>query len=237
MSPVHVKKSHSVSGPSTAHQSTPSVYSQVSTYRFVHIARHRVQKMADAINCRASKLQLQIYSRSVKVEKPDGVANSVGGSLVPVFNGNDTIEGKVILDPSCHHSGTLSVTVCPSFFFFCQPVMLIVCPRRRLKVPCVITCYQKAQRPARVNWRAPTGFTSSRRHRQQYMCPLYYRRDQVPHLAMPLQTDDQAHQPSQRRRRWQRGHILSKSLFPVNHYRQLSCPVKGLEHLRERHLK
>lgn len=60
---------------------------------------------------RSLKLEVQIYSPSVRVHQ----GNWVGGSFVPVFSDNDKIEGKVTLDRSCHHSGTLSVTV--SLFF------------------------------------------------------------------------------------------------------------------------
>ena len=56
---------------------------------------------------RSLKLEVQIYSPSVKVRQ----GNGVGGSLLPVFSDNDKIEGKVTLDQSCHHSGILSITV------------------------------------------------------------------------------------------------------------------------------
>ncbi|KAK2461285.1 hypothetical protein APHAL10511_006812 [Amanita phalloides] len=87
--PMHTKhpKSVSVTNPSTF-QSVPSLCSQISTYR-------------------SFKLELQIYSPSVKVQQ----GNLVGESLVPVFSETDRIEGKLTLDPSCHHSGVLFVTI------------------------------------------------------------------------------------------------------------------------------
>lgn len=92
MEPRHIKKAASLSSPSCLSLCQPGLscplYSQVSAYR-------------------SSKLELHIYSPSVKVQK----ANRIGGNVVPVFTENDGVEGKVILDPSCHHSGVVSITV------------------------------------------------------------------------------------------------------------------------------
>ena len=62
---------------------------------------------------RSLKLEVQIYSPSVKVRQ----GNGVGGSLVPVFSDNDKIEGKITLDQSCHHSGTLSISVWLALYY------------------------------------------------------------------------------------------------------------------------
>ncbi|KAF9445537.1 hypothetical protein P691DRAFT_263369 [Macrolepiota fuliginosa MF-IS2] len=68
-----------------------AIYSHVTTYRSV-------------------QLELQLYSPSLKVE--DGSRGPLA-----VFSHNDKVSGKVFLDPSCHHTGKLSVTLEGAFYY------------------------------------------------------------------------------------------------------------------------
>ncbi|KAF8966571.1 hypothetical protein BDZ97DRAFT_1657490 [Flammula alnicola] len=69
-----------------------SVYSHVSTYR-------------------SAKLELQLYSPSLKVYSEDG------HGPMAVFSDHDQVGGKVSLDSSCYHSGRLSISIEGSFSY------------------------------------------------------------------------------------------------------------------------
>ncbi|KAF8637909.1 hypothetical protein AX17_002532 [Amanita inopinata Kibby_2008] len=73
-----------------------SAYPTVPTIVYPHVSVYR-----------SLKLKLQVYSPSVKMQQ----ASHANRGRVPLFGDNDTIEGKVVLDPSCHHSGIVSITV------------------------------------------------------------------------------------------------------------------------------
>lgn len=57
---------------------------------------------------RSLQMEVQIYSNSVKTVQQEG---HEGTKPLPVFGDHDQISGKVILDPSCSHSGRLSIDV------------------------------------------------------------------------------------------------------------------------------
>ncbi|KDR80312.1 hypothetical protein GALMADRAFT_242672 [Galerina marginata CBS 339.88] len=62
-----------------------SIYSHVSTYR-------------------SSKVELQLYSPSLKVHED-------GRGPIAVFGDHDQVTGKVTLDSSCHHTGRLTISI------------------------------------------------------------------------------------------------------------------------------
>ncbi|PFH49933.1 hypothetical protein AMATHDRAFT_62247 [Amanita thiersii Skay4041] len=74
----------------------PSAWKAVSDTLYSHVSTYR-----------SLKLELQIYSSSIRVQHD----NRSSSGLVPVFNTGDRVSGKVILDPSCHNSGTITITV------------------------------------------------------------------------------------------------------------------------------
>ena len=55
--------------------------------------------------CSSAKLELQLYSPSLKVSQD-------GQGPMAVFGDHDQVSGKVSLDTSCHHTGRLSISVC-----------------------------------------------------------------------------------------------------------------------------
>ncbi|KAF8903298.1 hypothetical protein CPB84DRAFT_1774459 [Gymnopilus junonius] len=68
-----------------------SIYSHVSTYR-------------------SSKLELQLYSPSLKVHQD-------GTGPIAVFGDHDQVTGKVSLDPTCYHTGRLTIAIEGSFSY------------------------------------------------------------------------------------------------------------------------
>lgn len=54
-------------------------------------------------------LDMQIYSPSVQMVKLPGLEASQSR---PVFCGEDKVEGKIVLDPSCSQNGRLTISVC-----------------------------------------------------------------------------------------------------------------------------
>ncbi|KAH9478449.1 hypothetical protein JR316_0008904 [Psilocybe cubensis] len=67
------------------------IYSHVSTYR-------------------STKLELQLYSPSLKVHEDER-------GPVAVFSDHDQVTGKVSLDSSCHHTGKLAISIQGSFSY------------------------------------------------------------------------------------------------------------------------
>ncbi|RDB30650.1 hypothetical protein Hypma_005833 [Hypsizygus marmoreus] len=74
--------------------STMSTYSHVSTYRSL-------------------QMDLQLYSPSVKLQQDE----YDGGGPLAVFGDHDQVGGKVILDPSCYHTGKLSISIEGAFMY------------------------------------------------------------------------------------------------------------------------
>ncbi|PPQ73923.1 hypothetical protein CVT26_006549 [Gymnopilus dilepis] len=68
-----------------------SIYSHVSTYR-------------------SAKLELQLYSPSLKVHED-------GTGPIAVFSDHDQITGKVSIDSTCHHTGRLAISIEGSFSY------------------------------------------------------------------------------------------------------------------------
>lgn len=89
----------------------PSSYLSPSIHMFPPTGTHRWESLNyfNSIFDSSSKIELQLYSPSLKVYSEDG------RGPMAVFSEHDQVGGKVTLDSSCGNTGRLSVSVCMHF--------------------------------------------------------------------------------------------------------------------------